>query len=245
MRYYAHRGNSAHAPENTIAAFESAQRAGFEWLETDIDVTSDGQIRVLHDSHLDRTTNGSGLITEMAAAEVDRLDAGSWFGPEFAGQRIPTLEEFLDFIEQSGLSVNIEIKPTPGGANAARILMKAAVAAFERFPGRILISSFNHVILSELRHLSAGIPVAPLYPEGALPEGWLAVAQLMGATAIHLGDGTPESGRALTKKDIAEVRELGFDASVYTITTPERALELESWGATGVFTNGEFGSNAH
>lgn len=105
----AHRGASAHAPENTLAAFEKAAEAGADWFELDCHLTHDGELAVMHDGNLKRTTGLDRHVRAMTLAEVRQLDAGSWFGPEFAGERIPTLGEALD-LARGRIGVYIEIK---------------------------------------------------------------------------------------------------------------------------------------
>lgn len=90
----AHRGDQAHAPENTMHAFERAIRLGVDMIETDIHMSSDGVMFIMHDDLVDRTTNGHGMTHQMTWKELQALDAGSWYGPQFAGTTIPSLEEF-------------------------------------------------------------------------------------------------------------------------------------------------------
>src|SRR6056297_841327 len=92
---WAHRGASAVAPENTLAAFTAALQAGADGIELDVHLTRDGVPVVMHDETVDRTTNGSGRIRDLSHAEIDDLDAGSWFGPRWRGEKIPTLEKVL------------------------------------------------------------------------------------------------------------------------------------------------------
>ena len=107
----AHRGWSEKYPENTMIAFEKAVELGVDQLETDIRMTKDGELVLLHDGKVDRTTNGTGKVCDMTLAEVRNLDAGSWKGEEFAGCQIPTLSEFLEFLQQyPEMTVDIEIK---------------------------------------------------------------------------------------------------------------------------------------
>src|SRR5262245_21806152 len=91
----AHRGASSYGPENTLAAFDLALQMEVRHIELDVDVTSDGHIVVIHDATVDRTTNGSGAVTRHTLAALRALDAGSWFGTPFAGERIPTFDEVL------------------------------------------------------------------------------------------------------------------------------------------------------
>jgi glycerophosphoryl diester phosphodiesterase len=96
MLTYAHRGASAYAPENTRAAFDLGIEMGSDLIETDVHLTSDGTLVLIHDDEVDRTTSGSGPVADHSLAELKALDAGSWFGPEFAGQQILTLEEYWE-----------------------------------------------------------------------------------------------------------------------------------------------------
>jgi len=95
---FAHRGDSAHAPENTLAAFELAAERGADGIELDAKLTADGEIVVIHDPAVDRTTDGTGMVAEMSLAALRELDAGSWFGDTFKGEQIPTLAEVFEAV---------------------------------------------------------------------------------------------------------------------------------------------------
>jgi glycerophosphoryl diester phosphodiesterase len=92
----AHRGASSYAPENTLAAFDLALDLGYGHLELDVDLTRDGHIIVMHDETVDRTTNGTEPVRSQTLAELRALDAGAWFGAQFAGERVPTFAEVLE-----------------------------------------------------------------------------------------------------------------------------------------------------
>ena len=110
-RVIAHRGFSGVAPENTLAAFRRAIEIGADMIEVDVALTGDGHVVCLHDETLDRTTDGQGLLAAATFEEVRRLDAGSWFAPELAGEKVPTLAEVLD-LARGRILVNVEIKST-------------------------------------------------------------------------------------------------------------------------------------
>src|SRR5215471_12590471 len=97
-----HRGAMGYCPENTLASFERGLELGADWIELDVHLSRDGQLIVIHDETLDRTTSGHGLVRDHTLAELKRLDAGAWFGAEYAGQRIPTLDEVLDWAHRRG-----------------------------------------------------------------------------------------------------------------------------------------------
>ena len=110
----AHRGNSKYFPENTIVAFSSAKELCPDMIEIDLHMTSDGEIILMHDHKVDRTTDGTGLIREKTLAEMKALDAGSWKGEQFKGERVPTFVEFLEFFKDSpDMLFNVELKDYP------------------------------------------------------------------------------------------------------------------------------------
>ena len=121
----AHRGFSGAAPENTLAAFRMAIEAGSDMIELDVHLSKDGKVVVIHDETQERTTNGQGRVADRPLKEIKGLDAGSWFSPPFAGERIPTLQEVLS-LAQGKVPVNIEIKnPTHGKYDITELAEKA------------------------------------------------------------------------------------------------------------------------
>ncbi len=119
----AHRGDRAKAPENTLPAFASAVSKGAHQIEFDVHLTRDGELVIMHDAAVDRTTDGSGAIADMTFAEIRALDAGSWFSPAFKGTQVPTLRETLEIIPESILC-NVHLKNAPGVAAASAALIR-------------------------------------------------------------------------------------------------------------------------
>ena len=120
LRIGGHRGAPEAAPENTLPALDAAVAFGVDYVETDVQRTADGILVLLHDDDLDRTTSGRGPVAERPAADVLALDAGSWFGPEFADERIITIDAFLEWVEKHpGLGAEIDIKANGIGAELA------------------------------------------------------------------------------------------------------------------------------
>ena len=107
---YAHRGASAYAPENTMSAFHEAARRYADGIELDVQMTKDGVIVVMHDEDVSRTTNSQGLVREKTLKEIKDLDAGGWYSRLYVGEKVPTLEEVLTFLQGNSLRLNIEIK---------------------------------------------------------------------------------------------------------------------------------------
>ena len=166
----AHRGASGPglAPENTLAACEKALQIGVDMLEIDVHATRDGQIVVLHDAALDRTTNGTGLVADLLGEEVRQFDAGRWFSADFARERVPLLEEVLDLARNQAL-VLIEIK-ADGIAERVLQVIEAANAT-----ERVVVQAFNPQTVRRLNLLAPTLPTALLV--GQLPTTPLASAR--------------------------------------------------------------------
>ncbi|MBQ2758084.1 MAG: hypothetical protein IJF31_06305 [Clostridia bacterium] len=144
----AHRGLSATYPENTMEAFRAAVEAGVDQVETDIRITADGALVLIHDATLDRTTNGTGLVCEHTLEELRALDAGSWKGAAFAGCKIPTLEEFIAYVKPlEGLTLDLELKeyPTTGREKLSYDVCDRVLAIVEEngLTDRVVINTFS------------------------------------------------------------------------------------------------------
>ena len=159
-RVIAHRGFSGAAPENTLAAVRAAIEVGADMVEIDVTLTSDGHIVVIHDETLDRTTTGSGRVSDFTLAELQRLDAGGWFAPRFAGERIPTLDQVLDEIE-GRILLNVEIKSE---AVERGVVTKVASAIRKRgMMEHVVVSSFSPTALQQMHFEAPEIRSAVLY----------------------------------------------------------------------------------
>ena len=159
----AHRGASAHAPENTLAAYERAVALGAQFIETDLHLTRDARFVAIHDKTLERTTNGKGPVRDHTLAELRELDAGMWFDRQFMGQQIPTLEEILAFAREHDVVFYLEIK-----YDAAWGMHHALAAALSGAgnAARTIVISFDPSTLDSLRRLDASI-MTGLLVEGA------------------------------------------------------------------------------
>ena len=219
---WAHRGASGFAPENTLAAFRLAERLGAPALELDVHLTADGVPVVLHDDSLDRTTDGRGQVQRLSLAAVRAVDAGRWFAPAFAGERVPTLEEVLAWVGDR-LRLNIEIK-TGAAAEAILPLLRCYPAV------RVLISSFQHDVLAGLRQLQPQIPLGFL-TDSRLWRRALTRAADAGAESFH-----PNVDR-VSPRLVAAAREAGLKVHPYTVDDAVTALRLQQWGCAGIFTN--------
>lgn len=149
----AHRGGAAYAPENTLAAFAEGLRRGADMLELDVHLSRDGELVVLHDHQVDRTTDGAGYVHELTLAELRRLDAGAWFGPQFAGERIPTLAEVIAFVAGRAY-LTVEVKGLPRDWAA---LAEGLVAVLEAgdAAGETLVIAYDHRVIKRVKELNA------------------------------------------------------------------------------------------
>jgi glycerophosphoryl diester phosphodiesterase len=156
----AHRGASGYAPENTMAAFRKALVMGVKFVETDLQLTRDSRFVAIHDDTVDRTTDGHGAVHDLTLAELRKLDAGSWFGSEFAGERIPTLEEILEFAKKHDTVFYLELKPA-GSWGGEHALIGAVRESGET--ARCLVISFDASILANVRKIEPTLMTGLLY----------------------------------------------------------------------------------
>ncbi len=229
----AHRGDSAHRPENTLAAFAGALEAGAPVVELDVQLTADGELVVLHDAAVDRTTNGTGDVRRLTLAELRALSAGypARFGASWAGERIPTLAEALALlkdrarvlVEIKGESVTDEVESGVEARTAElvrRLGMTEAVA----------LISFEHRALVRLRSLAPEITRGHLF-ERTSPDRLLRAAADAGCSLVM-----PHKGQL--NDDLAErVRSAGLTLATWVVDTPEELKRIARFGLYGVGSN--------
>jgi glycerophosphoryl diester phosphodiesterase len=175
-----HRGALDCAPENTMASFREALAQGADLIELDVQMSADGQLVVIHDQTLERTTNGRGLVADTTLAEIQALDAGSWFSPEFAGERVPELSEVLAWIKgKAGLA--IEIKNGPIFYEGIEQKIVGALKRYDMIEHTIVIS-FDHPCLYRIKKLCPELNTGILVVSRLLDP--VTTAGDVGATAI-------------------------------------------------------------
>ena len=230
-RLIGHRGAAALAPENTLVSIRAAAESGAGWIEIDAKLARDGVPVLLHDDKLDRTTSGQGPVAARTAAEIGRLDAGSWFDPRFAGEPVPTLAQCLAECRRLGLGLDLEIKPDKGteAATAAAVLEVLDQAGWTA-ADPILITSFAIPALRVFRDY------APTFPRGLLiwkfPEGWQDAARDLGVVTV-----ISDQQSLKTAADVARIVDGGWIAMTYTVNDRARAAELYGWGIAGIVTD--------
>ena len=219
---WGHRGASAVAPENTLAAFFVAQEDGADGLELDIHLSRDGVPVVIHDETVDRTTDGRGAVETFALRELQALDAGGWFAEDFAGETVPMLETVLDLFS-GRLRLNLEVKDVRAG--------QVVIEMLQGYPrADVLLSSFNWRLLKTLRESTPSLPMAVLL-ETADWHRALAVAEIIRAEALH-----PRLDR-VSRGLVQQCREKQPDVSVWTVDDLLVLRRFQRIGVSRIFSN--------
>ncbi len=220
----AHRGASSYGPENTLAAFDLALQMEVRHIELDVDVTSDGHIVVIHDDTVDRTTNGSGAVTRHTLAALRALDAGSWFGTQFAGERIPTFDEVLARYKGRA-HIHTEIK----GHSPSLSQRTADVIRTHGMEGQVTMTSFQKVRLEEMRAYAPELPTGWLVRE--VSDTTIVQAHAMGLTQLC------PPAQAVTPALVRRLHAEGFVARAWGVTTEELMQQVVQAGADGMTIN--------
>lgn len=226
----AHRGGGKLAPENTLAAIDTGARYGHRMIEFDAKLTLDGEIFLLHDDTLQRTTNGWGVAGELSWEQLKQLDAGGWFSTSFRLERLPLLQEVAARCARYGMAANIEIKPTTGAEEeTGRVVAQAVQALWSAHPLPPLLSSFS------VEALSAAQQSVPSLPRGLLLEKWdprwLQLTGQLACVSLHIDHHELDAAR------VSELKAAGLRILAYTVNRPARARELLAWGVDCICTD--------
>ncbi|MGV0033464.1 MAG: glycerophosphodiester phosphodiesterase [Candidatus Azotimanducaceae bacterium WSBS_2022_MAG_OTU7] len=210
-----HRGAKGHLPENTLPSFEYAINAGCDWVELDV-YAIEGELLVIHDESVERTTNGKGLVSELSFEEIRALDAGN-------GHRIPTLQEVINLVDRR-CRINVELKGPATAKPVSDLLSRYCLAEWTH--GDFLLSSFDH------RELGLADPA---YPRGALfaelsPEMWDR-AEKLDAWSVNFNK--KDVRRSLVK----EAHSRGYKVLVYTVNSKSDILKMIKHGVDGLFSD--------
>jgi glycerophosphoryl diester phosphodiesterase len=222
----AHRGASAHAPENTLEAFQRAVELGAPFIETDLHLTRDARLVAIHDRVLQRTTNGVGAVREHTLAELRRLDAGLWFDRKFGGQRIPTLEEVLAFGREHDVAFYLEIK-YEADWGMHRVLVAAIQAAGA--PAGTVVISFDPGALAAVRELDASITTGLLSERSG--GDLVKMALEVGARQICPRHDT------VTRELVDGAHAENLHVATWTVNEPADMLAMIALGVDGVMTD--------
>jgi len=218
----AHRGASSLAPQNTLSAFQLAIDVGADYLELDVRMSSDDSLMVIHDATVDATTDGSGTVNSKTYAQLRALDAGSWFGPGFIGEQIPTLHEALSMAKNNGSKVCVEIKQT--GIQTAVLDLIQDLSMTDD----VIIFSFDLVELQMIKMTLPAIKVCFLDNSISQTE----ITNLDGINGEYVG-----CGDIPTLDDVEFARDLNVGFFAWTVNDPDDMHKLMSKGIAGIITD--------
>jgi glycerophosphoryl diester phosphodiesterase len=226
----AHRGFSGEAPENTLAAFRKAIEVGSDMLELDVQFSKDKEVVVIHDEILERATNGQGQVADFTLKELKKLDAGFRFGPQFSGERIPTLREVLE-LARGRILVNIEIKNPTHGQYAITELADRALREVKKTEmlNQVIFSSFNPIALERIKTRVPRAWVALLYH-----KDWNSLREITAGESFFILN---LRRNFLTKEKITKIHRAGMKVNVYTVDPAEEMEQFIQWGIDGIITN--------
>jgi len=215
----AHRGASGVAPENTISSIQAALEIGARMVEVDVHTSSDGEIVVIHDPDVSRTTNGKGLISEMSLAQIRTLDAGSWFGPRFRGEPVPTLDEALELVRGKA-DLCIELK----SASPRQVIDKVLEHGYL---DHVIIFDFNHARLGEARKIQPSVRTLAL---GISQDN---IASLDPGVCGAVGCPLSRANGQLVEK----AHRFGLAVFVYTVNEVDGMKKLAELGVYAIITD--------
>lgn len=217
---FGHRGAKGYEPENTLLSFQKAIDLNVDYIELDVFKCKTGEIVIIHDTKVDRTTNGTGYVEDMTFDELRSLDAGK-------GQTIPSLQEALDLIDRK-VKVNIELK----GSNSAKDVFKILTTYIDKKNWHIddfLISSFDHYELRAFSEFGLKCKIGAIV--AGIPIGYAAFAEELNAYSIHL------SKEFINQSFVDDARQRGLKVFVYTLNEHKDIEKIKAFGIDGIFSN--------
>lgn len=226
----AHRGYSGLYPENTLSAIRAAVDAGADMVEIDVQLTKDNVLVVMHDSSVYRTTNGSGLVKDLTLEQIRALDAGSKFGPQFAGERVPTLEEALDAVHGKAM-LNIEVK-NAGTEGARRHVAEQITTLLERknYASHVQVMAFDADFMREMRLKAPKVSMALLAISNPFNTK-LRQASKLGMDGLNLLHST------VSQDEVKDIHKAGLRTHVYTVNRTNSMLKALRRGVDGLITD--------
>ena len=236
LRVIAHRGASGYAPETTLEAYRLALQMGVDGIEMDVHRLRDGVIVAIHDPEVNRTTNGKGRISELTLAELKTLDAGSWFNrafpekarQEYAGLRVPTLQEIIDLTKESPVELHIEIKnPERYPPDLETILLSLIYS--NRMETRVRFLSFSSQSLRKIKTLDSSIRTALLISDSGVDP--------VGSASQIAADELALRHNLATAAIIDGAHKSGLSVSVWTVDKEAHLRRMIRLGVDGIITN--------
>ncbi|MBC8061943.1 MAG: glycerophosphodiester phosphodiesterase [Clostridiaceae bacterium] len=225
---YAHRGASGYYPENTMLSFKKALELGATGIETDVQMTSDGVLVLIHDEYVNRTTTGLGLVKDFNYTDLNNLDAGSWFNKNYTSEKVPTAEELIVFAKENNILLNLELK------NSIIIYPHIEEKLIEmvykyKYQHKVILSSFNHYSMVHCKEVCTEIKTGLLYQATLYkPESYCKSTK---ADALH------PYFYSINKEIINNVRKKGILLTPFTVNEEVHMKNLINSGVDGLITN--------
>jgi glycerophosphoryl diester phosphodiesterase len=227
---FAHRGSSAYAPENTLVAFKLAVAQHADGIELDAKLTADGQVVVMHDDTVDRTTNGTGQVNLLTLAELQRLNAGSKFPPKFSSEKIPSLEEVFETFGRK-IFINVELKNYSSPTDELPEKVAALIKKY-KLEESVLLSSFNLIALIRARKSLSKIPLGFMTISG-LADITMRTRLVRFGPLLALHPNYEDVSPYL----IQAAHQAKCRIHPYTVNQPEMIRKLINAGVDGIFTD--------
>jgi glycerophosphoryl diester phosphodiesterase len=224
----AHRGDPLVKPQNTKGAFLSAMQYDIDMIETDINMTKDNELVVIHDQKVDNISNGKGWVIDHTLGELKKLDFGSWMGPGMGPETILTLEEFIDLTKDDIAALNIEIKNGPIKYKGMDEKLIAILESCDMID-RVIISSFDHELLKDLKEKKPELLTGILYNAGLIDH--IKPVKDAKADAAH-----PDHAQ-MTADNIKAIKDAGFLINVWTVDDEEDIKRMIDLGVSGIISN--------
>jgi glycerophosphoryl diester phosphodiesterase len=219
----AHRGASAKAPENTLIAYKKAIEMGSDWAELDVRQTKDGQIVLMHDKTVHRTTGVKGFVWDFTLEELRKLEAGSWFGEEFKGEPIPTLEEVIRLVKGQ-MKLNIEVKISEHEPDIAQRVVD--IVRTEDFGNKCIITSFDIETVKRIKEIAPDLRTGLIFDKELRPDVFEGNWEIL------------SSNYELVDAEFMRLaRKSGKKAYVWTVNEREEMLRLIGLGVDGIITD--------
>ncbi len=217
---FGHRGAKGYEPENTLLSFKKALELNIDFIELDVFICKTGEIVIIHNDRIDRTTNGKGYISEKTFDELRKYDAGK-------GQKIPTLNEVLNLVDRK-VKVNIELKGEGTAKPVASIIEEYVSKKGWEFDD-FLISSFNHYELKDFIKINPEVKIGALI--AGIPLGYSKFAEKLNAYSVHL------SKDFINKKFVGDAHKRGMKTFVYTVNDSTEINRMKALGVDGIFSD--------
>jgi glycerophosphoryl diester phosphodiesterase len=228
MKIVAHRGYSGRYPENTMLAFKKAAEAGADEIEMDVQLTKDGIVVIIHDESVERVTGAKGWVRDFDFAELRKLDASSVFRGKYGFNPIPSLDEYFDWVKDTAIVTNIELKNSNFYYEG---LEEKTIALVQKYglEKRTIFSSFNHASLLKCKKLSPSIPCGVLVEQHVGGAGYYIKSN--GLDFYH------PAMKFLNDEVVEDCKKYGVEINVWTVNDMDGLLKAEAWGLRGIITN--------